>query len=108
VDRAVLEKPAENAKVASPGMKYKHYAPKADVYMVDASAEDYAAFLHTHPEAAALCFNEDVPYLKNRCVPLRQRRRFPFAGARAFPRRSITSMRSAQRPFTPVCRAKAA
>ena len=69
VDRAVLEKPAENAKVASPGMKYKHYAPKADVYMVDASAEDYAAFLHTHPEAAALCFNEDVPYLKNRCVP---------------------------------------
>lgn len=33
VDRAVLEKPAENAKVASPGMKYKHYAPKADVYM---------------------------------------------------------------------------
>ena len=37
--------------------------------MVDASAEDYAAFLHTHPEAAALCFNEDVPYLKNRCVP---------------------------------------
>jgi len=69
VDRAVLEKPAENAKVASPGMKYKHYAPKADVYMVDASAEDYAAFLHTHSEAAALCFNEDVPYLKNRCVP---------------------------------------
>lgn len=37
--------------------------------MVDASAEDYAAFLHTHSEAAALCFNEDVPYLKNRCVP---------------------------------------
>ena len=28
VDRAVLEKPAENAKVASPGMKYKHYARK--------------------------------------------------------------------------------
>lgn len=66
---AVLEKMADGETAASPGMKYKHYAPKADVYMVDASAEDYAAFLHTHSEAAALCFNEDVPYLKNRCVP---------------------------------------
>ena len=87
-------------------MKYKHYAPKADVYMVDASAEDYAAFLHTHSEAAALCFNEDVPYLKKSGACPTAAPQIPFRRRTGFSRRSITSMRSAQRPFTPVCRAK--
>ena len=35
VARAVLEGMADNEKAASPGMKYKHYSPKAVVYVAD-------------------------------------------------------------------------
>lgn len=69
VDRAVLEKPAENARVASPGMKYKHYAPKAEITIVDAALEDYARFVNAQPEAVALCFQGEEPLLDVPCVP---------------------------------------
>ncbi len=42
IDPAILHEVAEGAKVASPGMKYKHYSPKADIIMVEA---DHDAFL---------------------------------------------------------------
>ena len=70
VDRAVLEKPAENARVASPGMKYKHYAPKAQVILVNGDSAAYAAFVNSQPGCYALCYEEDrvtvpkVPYGK--------------------------------------------
>jgi len=35
IDKAVCAKPAEDEKVLSPGMKYKHYSPKANVIIVD-------------------------------------------------------------------------
>lgn len=107
VDRAVLEKPAENAKVASPGMKYKHYAPKADVYMVDASAEDYAAFCIRTPKQLHFALTKTCRTSKTGACPTAAPQ-IPFRRRTGFSRRSITSMRSAQRPFTPVCRAKAA
>ncbi|MGN0479099.1 MAG: L-threonylcarbamoyladenylate synthase [Hominenteromicrobium sp.] len=69
VDRAVLEKPAENARVSSPGMKYKHYAPKAEITIVDAAFEDYAAFVNAQPGAAALCFEGEEKALSCPCVP---------------------------------------
>ena len=56
VDPAVLIKPEENARVSSPGMKYKHYAPKAEITIVDASLEEYAAFVNAQTDAVALCF----------------------------------------------------
>ncbi len=69
VDPAVLEKPAENARVASPGMKYKHYAPKAEITIVDASLEVYARFVNAHPESVALCFHGEEDLLRVRAVP---------------------------------------
>ena len=68
VDRAVLEKPAENACVSSPGMKYKHYAPKADITIVDASLAEYAAFVNAQPDATALCFEGEEKVLSCPCV----------------------------------------
>lgn len=56
VDPAVLIKPEENARVSSPGMKYKHYAPRADITIVDASLEVYTAFVNAQKDAVALCF----------------------------------------------------
>ena len=41
VSKAILEKPPEGAVVRSPGMKYKHYAPKADVTLLDGTFEQF-------------------------------------------------------------------
>lgn len=56
---AVLEGMKENETAASPGMKYKHYAPKAKVVIVDADKSDYEGFVNSQKGAFALCFDED-------------------------------------------------
>ena len=61
VSHAVLEKLEEGEKVLSPGMKYKHYAPKAPVTLIKASSEDYVKYVNEHAEEGifALCFDEE-------------------------------------------------
>mgnify|MGYP003377864895 CR=1 FL=1 len=58
VDPAVLHRIAENAVVSSPGMKYKHYAPKAHESIVQSDLEAFARYLQEHKEEGvwALCF----------------------------------------------------
>lgn len=68
VDPAVLEKLQDGAAAASPGMKYKHYAPSAEVVLVDASPVGFAEFVNANTPCHALCFDEDidglsVPYI---------------------------------------------
>ena len=50
IDKGVLEKLGENVKVRSPGMKYKHYAPKADVTIIDSSLEAFREYVKTHAD----------------------------------------------------------
>ncbi len=71
VDPAVLHKLADGAKAASPGMKYKHYAPKARVILVKGTAEQYREFVNrkSAPGVGALCFDEDQPFLRVPSVP---------------------------------------
>ena len=59
VDDAVTHKLKEGAVVASPGMKYKHYAPKARVILVKGSPAAYAAFVNSKKADGvfALCFS---------------------------------------------------
>ena len=45
IDPAILHEVDAGAKVASPGMKYKHYAPKADIIMVEAAMDDFTALV---------------------------------------------------------------
>ena len=59
VDPAVVHRLEEGVKAASPGMKYKHYAPQANVVILDASPEDYRNYVNQQPEAFALCYDED-------------------------------------------------
>ena len=47
IDPAVTAALEVGAKVASPGMKYKHYAPKTRVVLVKATAEKFAAFVNS-------------------------------------------------------------
>ncbi len=64
VDPAVLHRLEEGKKAASPGMKYKHYAPKADVVLVDASPKGYSDYVNQRKNCHALCFEEDLPFLR--------------------------------------------
>lgn len=65
VSHAVLEKLEEGEKVLSPGMKYKHYAPKAQVTLIKASSEDYVKYVNEHSGEGvfALCFDEEAEKL---------------------------------------------
>lgn len=45
IDDGVLMKIDSDEKVLSPGMKYKHYSPKAQVYILDGSNEKIEIFL---------------------------------------------------------------
>ncbi len=57
VDPAVLMEPEKGQKVASPGMKYKHYAPKKTVYLVEGDSDKYINFVNTKKNALAVCFS---------------------------------------------------
>jgi len=61
IDDAVTHELADGATAASPGMKYKHYAPRAEVHIVRGSAAAYAAYVNAHKADGvfALCFEED-------------------------------------------------
>ncbi len=59
VDRAVLEGMDSSGTAVSPGMKYKHYAPKAKVIIVDADRKTYEDFVNSRENAFALCFEGD-------------------------------------------------
>lgn len=67
---AVLEKLGETEKAESPGMKYKHYAPKAKVSMIKASGEKFIEYVNARNEEGvfALCFSEDMEKLKVKTV----------------------------------------
>ncbi len=70
IDPAVTSRLAEGAEAASPGMKYKHYAPKARVVIVKGSPAAYAAYVNDRAGegSAALCFDEDRESLRVPCV----------------------------------------
>ncbi len=46
VDKAVLAEPEKGKPVASPGMKYKHYSPKAKVVMLDGDIDKFADYVN--------------------------------------------------------------
>lgn len=48
IDKAVCAKPAEDEKVLSPGMKYKHYSPKANVIIVDEHGKRFTDYCVEH------------------------------------------------------------
>ena len=63
IDRAVLAQISDDAVVRAPGMKYKHYAPSAEVYIVSGSSEAAAAYVRRRftEGDAVLCFEEELP-----------------------------------------------
>ena len=60
VDRALYEKIGDDVKVSAPGMKYRHYAPKAPVTVVRGNPQDTAKYIAAHigDSTGVLCFDE--------------------------------------------------
>lgn len=69
LDKAVFENVGKDEKVSSPGMKYKHYAPKTKVIIVKGEREKYLEFLKNQTgNFGALCFEDDVDEIKCKFV----------------------------------------
>mgnify|MGYP001006626628 CR=1 FL=1 len=70
VSKAILEKLPEGAVVRSPGMKYKHYAPKADVTLLEGTFEQFKAYVDAHADQnpSCLCFTGEAEKLGWPCV----------------------------------------
>lgn len=70
VDQAVLNELEPGTKVASPGMKYKHYSPKAHVIIVDGTIDRFAEYvaLRQKQGTCVLCFDGEEPCFKVPCV----------------------------------------
>jgi len=70
LNSAVKSKCVE-AKPASPGMKYRHYAPGAPVFLVKGDENDIIKFFKEKQEkekCGILCFDEDIVHLEHQNV----------------------------------------
>ncbi len=63
VDEAVTRQMGEGEHPRAPGMKYRHYAPKAPVTVVTGEAERSAAYIRAQitPSGGVICFDEYAP-----------------------------------------------
>lgn len=49
----------------APGMKYRHYAPDAEVILIESSDIDFYKFVNENDNCGVLCFYEDVEFIDN-------------------------------------------
>ncbi|MBR1749692.1 MAG: threonylcarbamoyl-AMP synthase [Ruminococcus sp.] len=61
IDKGVVSQLDENTVVRSPGMKYRHYSPKADVTIIDADSGKFRSFIKANADkdTVFLVFSED-------------------------------------------------
>ena len=65
ISPAVFEKLKEGEKAESPGMKYKHYAPSAQVTIIKGSFESYKKFVYAQKDTVcAVCFKGEGKYFE--------------------------------------------
>ena len=67
---AILEKLKEGETARSPGMKYKHYAPKAEITIVKGDFSAFCSYVEQHkqPGTYCLCFSGEASSLPTPCV----------------------------------------
>ena len=70
IDEAVFSALKEGQEVASPGTKYKHYSPGADVYLLKGNLEGYIGYLEENGDenTVALCFEGEENLIHTRCI----------------------------------------
>ena len=62
IDHAILHELEAGQKAASPGMKYKHYSPKADIIMVEGELDKFISYVGEHYDNGvySLIFDTDT------------------------------------------------
>ncbi len=70
IDKAVLEELGSGEKAASPGMMYKHYSPKTEVFLVEGDDEGFVSFVNQKDNAAAVCFEEEAAKINIKTLSL--------------------------------------
>ncbi len=67
VASAVTAMLSEGEKVLSPGMKYRHYAPASQVYLLNGDVISKQKYISKRLKSrcAVLCYKEEVPYFKD-------------------------------------------
>ena len=70
IANAVKESLKEGEKVLSPGMKYRHYAPKAPLYLFDADINELVRYINAKKakNIAVVCYDEDFDTIR-RSIP---------------------------------------
>lgn len=70
VSSAITEKLKEGETARSPGMKYKHYAPEAEITIIDAELEAFAKYVrdNTSDGTFVLCFEGEEKHFDVPCV----------------------------------------
>ena len=69
VAEAVKKELGKDEKALSPGMKYKHYAPSASLYLVDDKYIDFIALAREKQQTencAIMCYDEEINLLENK------------------------------------------
>ena len=69
VAQAVKEELQAGETPLSPGMKYKHYAPQADLYLIDdecVSFVEYVKQKQAQENCAVMCYDEEIELLENK------------------------------------------
>ena len=63
---AVTNKLSDAEKAISPGMKYRHYAPKAPLYLIDGSVDNILSYIKNKKQGriAVICYSEDANSFK--------------------------------------------
>jgi len=67
VAEAVTKGITTNSIVLSPGMKYKHYAPKAEVVILKGSLNNFIKYINQNncPDTYIMCFDGEEKYFSN-------------------------------------------
>ena len=71
VDKAIINDISEGQRALSPGMKYKHYSPKANIVIVEGDIENFCRFVSENNKNGNYCLisDEDVKYdIPCRCL----------------------------------------
>lgn len=59
LDPAVAAQPKAGQKILSPGMKYKHYSPKAEVFIVNRHGADFENWCSSHQKGKTLALSSN-------------------------------------------------
>lgn len=71
IDDAVMGQLKEGVKASSPGMKYKHYSPKAEITIVKGTLDAFVSYISRAGESEntfALCFDGEEEMIPLHCV----------------------------------------